>query len=90
MESKIASLESNCLTEVQNLVRNVDILKQELINSQRELESLKEYSRQMEKKREEEKLQILVPHYTFYTVLTCCISYMCDAISMHATVTVHR
>ncbi|GFS22676.1 hypothetical protein ElyMa_006957100, partial [Elysia marginata] len=59
MESKIASLESNCLTEVQNLVRNVDILKQELINSQRELESLKEYSRQMEKKREEEKLQIL-------------------------------
>ncbi|KAK3783248.1 hypothetical protein RRG08_022008 [Elysia crispata] len=59
MESKIASLESNCLTEVQNLVRNVDILKQELLNSQRELESLKEYSRQMEKKREEEKLQIL-------------------------------
>ncbi|GFN83930.1 hypothetical protein PoB_001043600 [Plakobranchus ocellatus] len=59
MESKIASLESNCLTEVQNLVRNVDILKQELINSQRELESLKEYSRQMEKKRDEEKMQIL-------------------------------
>ncbi|RUS91097.1 hypothetical protein EGW08_001122 [Elysia chlorotica] len=59
MESKIASLESNCLTEVQNLVRNVDILKQELINSQRELQSLKEYSRHMEQKREEEKLQIL-------------------------------
>lgn len=78
MESKIASLETNCLTEVQNLVRNVDILKQELLNSQRELESLKEYSRHMEKKREEEKLQILNESRELKLDLSCLRSEIRD------------
>ncbi|XP_035828676.1 optineurin, partial [Aplysia californica] len=59
LESKISSLESNCLTEVRHLVHNVDVLKKELHNSQQELRSLKEYSRQMERRREEEKQQML-------------------------------
>ena len=59
LESKISRLESSCLSEVRHLVHNVDVIKKELHNSQEELKSLKEYSRQMERQREEEKVLML-------------------------------